>query len=324
MAEKESNKEKASEESREAKDVLREFEENPYNPDSRGPEDIVRVFYKNDVPVIPVVSKRGILLGILTKDKVVSELSDIERVKKQKIDTFITKTAKKISLDELLPLAGNIKEFVVINLFGEVYGTWSRLELFAACEQGRGRKNAEWEAEKHKEEQILEWMIYLVLEHIPRALYALNDKGKTFFYNSHFEDIFESNFKKGVDIKFVEESLGNPEKNSFFNKDKKGKDIYFYNKDINFYYEKLPLVSNKKTVGYLIFCDPGLSKPPVGSSSISVEGTSLKEKLDSIERAIIVETIEEATHNIAAAAKKLQITRKALQTKIEKYGIKVR
>ena len=61
--------------------------------------------------------KRGILLGILSKEKVISELSDIERVNRQKIDDFITKVLRKMTLDDLLPLVGNIKEFVVINLF---------------------------------------------------------------------------------------------------------------------------------------------------------------------------------------------------------------
>ena len=199
------------------KDLI-ELKENPYS-NTKGPEEIVRLFYSNNVPVLPVVSKRGILLGILLKEKVISELSDIERSVGRKIDDFIMKIIKKVSLDDLLPIVGNIKEFTVINLFGEVFGKWSRMELFAACEQIK-IKMAEKEAEKQKEEQVLEWMIYLVLEHIPRPLYAVNKQGKTIFYNSYFEDLYIDNMGKDVDTQFVEKSLADSGQNDFFYKQK--------------------------------------------------------------------------------------------------------
>ncbi len=309
-----------------SKDLLREFEENPYNPDSKGPDEVVRLFYINDVPVLPVVSKRGILLGVLTKDDLISELSDLERVKNQKVDQIISKLAKKISLDDLLPLVGNVKEFVVINLFGEIFGKWSRIELFAACEQGRDGKAIKKEVEKQKEDQILEWMIYLILEHIPRALYAVNHKGKTIFYNSYFEDIFTKQMGKDVDIKFVENSLGNSEKNTFSYRKKGKKDIYFYNEDMNFYYEKVPLMSSKKKSGFLIFCDKDLNEASSGSMfpGLNMKGLSLKEMVDSAERLLIVDSIRENKYNITEVAKKLKVTKKALLNRIEKYGIDVK
>ena len=236
-------------------ELLKQFEENPYDPDSKGPEEIVRLFYMNDVSILPVVSRRGTLLGILTKDSVISELSDIARANDLKVDKFITRLARKISLDDLLPYVGNVKEFVVINLFGEIYGKWSRIELFSACEQGKDSREIKKEVEKQQEDQILEWMIYHILEHIPRALYAVNETGKTIFYNSHFEELFEKQMKRDVDIKFIEGSLGNKVRNTFFYKKGGNKEMYFFNKDMNFYYEKVPLVSNKKKSGFLIFCD---------------------------------------------------------------------
>jgi hypothetical protein len=310
-----------------------EFEENPYNPESKGPEEIVRLFYLNNVPVLPVVSKRGLLLGILTKENVISELSDIERVGKQKIDAFVMKILKKISLDELLPVAGNVKEFPVINLFGEVYGKWSRLELFSACEKSTTRHTGEAgqagdspdnEAQKHRDEQILEWMIYLVLEHIPRGLYALNDKGKTIFFNSHFEDIFNKIDGKEVDAKFVETSLSDQKRNDFFYKDKDRKDIYFYNKDMNFYYEKIPLVSDDKNVGYLIFVDKSLGeKSAPAFPGPEMEAMPLNEMLESVERSIIVDSLRQNGNNVKETAKSLKLAVKALSNKIEKHGIKM-
>jgi hypothetical protein len=310
-----------------------EFEQNPYNPESKGPEEIVRLFYLNNVPILPVVSKRGLLLGILTKENVISELSDIERVGKQKIDAFVMKILKKISLDELLPVAGNVKEFPVINLFGEIYGKWSRLDLFSACEKstvgrigesGHTGPGSDNEAQKHRDEQILEWMIYLVLEHIPRGLYALNEKGKTIFFNSHFENIFSKRDGKEVDPNFVETSLADPKRNDFFYRKKDNKDIYFYNKDMNFYYEKIPLVSDDKNVGYLIFVDKlhGDSKAP-SLPVTDITATSLSEMLESTERSIIVDSLRQNGNNLKETAKNLKLTVKALAGKIEKYEIKV-
>ncbi len=299
-----------------------EFEENPYNPESKGPEEIVRLFYLNNVPILPVVSKRGLLLGILTKESVISELSDIERVGKQKIDAFVMKILKKISLDDLLPVAGNVKEFPVVNLFGEVYGKWSRLELFSACEKSGGSPDKE--VLKHREEQILEWMIYLVLEHIPRALYAINDKGKTIFFNNHFEDIFSNIDGKEVDTKFVENSLANPKRNDFFYRKKDSKDMYFYNKDMNFYYEKIPLVSDNKNVGYLIFVDKSLGESSASIlPGVEMNAMSLNEMLESVERSIIVDSLRQNGNNIKETAKSLKLVPKALTNKIEKHGIEL-
>jgi transcriptional regulator with PAS, ATPase and Fis domain len=300
------------------KDLI-EFEKNPYNPESKGPEEIVRLFYSNNVPILPVVSKRGLLLGILTKENVISELSDLERVGKQKIDTFIMKISKKMSLDELLPAVGNVKEFVVINLFGEVYGKWSRLELFAACETGGAKEK---DVSKHRDDQALEWMIYLVLEHIPRALYAINDKGKTVFYNSHFEDIYIEHIGKDVDTKFVESSISNTDKNDFYYRKKDSKDMYFFNKDMKFYYEKVPMISNDKNVGYLIFADPHLiEKSGPAFPGIDMNSMSLNEMIDSVERSLIVDSIRQNNNNINETAKKLKLSTKALSAKIDKYGI---
>jgi hypothetical protein len=305
------------------KDIVK-FEENPYNPESKGPEEIVRLFYSNNVPILPVVSKRGLLLGILTKESVISELSDIERVGRQKIDAFITKLFKKMSLDELLPVVGNVKEFVVINLFGEIYGNWSRLDLFAACETGIAKKEKETpDIAEQRNDQALEWMIYLVLEHIPRALYALNDKGKTVFYNSHFEDIYFAQTKKEeVDTKYVETSLANTDKNDFFYRKKDSKDMYFFNKNMKFYYEKVPMISNEKNVGYLIFVDPHLneSTAPV-FPGLDISTMSLTEMIDSVERSLIVDSIRRNNNNLTESAKQLKLSVKALSAKIKVHGI---
>jgi len=225
----------------EGKGELREFRENPYDPEAKKPEDVVRIFYMNNVPLVPVVSHRGILLGILKKDDVVAELSDIERASKRSIDTFITALARKMPLDEVLPYVSDIREFVTINLFGEIQGNWSRLQLLAACESPRGADSIAADASQDREKQAMEWMIYLILEHIPRALYALNERGGTIFYNSHFEDLYETTLGREVDTAFVEKSIGDSEKNEVHTREDGSNEPYFYNRDMRIYYEKIPM-----------------------------------------------------------------------------------
>jgi len=301
---------------------LKEFKENPYS-DTKKPEDIVRLFYSNDVPIIPVVSQRDILIGILRKEDIISELSDIERVGKLKIDKFVTKLARKFTFEELL-VYGKIKEFVTINIFGELIGTWSRIKLFTAVENPilvSDKKNQpEQEIERQKEEQQLEWLIYLILEHIPRGLYALNEKGKTIFFNSYFDDIYTDKFGDDVDPEKVEKIFKSTVKNSL-RKDENG-EAFFYNSELEIFYEKVPLKDRKKKLGFLIFCHTPSNKKEnsLSFSGLDVDGLSFKEILDVVERHIVVETFN-IEGNLTTVAKKLQISKQALNNKIKKHNI---
>ncbi|OHD66502.1 MAG: hypothetical protein A2176_03955 [Spirochaetes bacterium RBG_13_51_14] len=303
-----------------AADGKQAFEENPYNPDNRRPEDIVRLFYSRDVPIIPVVSKRGILIGVLKKEDIVTELSDIERVQKLRIDDFITRLAKKLTLDEILPY-GSIKEFTVINLFGEEQGRWSRLQLFSASEAPEQSASAAGrEADRQKEEQILEWMIYLILEHIPRALYAVNMQGMTIFYNSHFEDLYRRHYKKDVDIDFVEKAIKDPDANELLS-GKKSDELMFYNRELGIHYEKIPLMSKRKKVGFLLYC----SQETGGKGGSLIPGVDIRSKsladvMEAVERLVLVDLLKDKK-GLGAAAKSMKISQKSLAHKMKKHGI---
>ncbi len=296
----------------------REFHENPYDPERKRPEDLVRLFYVHNVPIIPVVSKRNRLLGVLKKETVISELSDIGRTEGMKIDVFITGLADRMTLDELLPY-GEYREFTVINIFGEVQGKWSRLQLFAASEPGFVPEAGD-DVSEQREEQVLEWMIYLILEHIPRALYALNSEGKTLFYNSHFEDMYRNSMNGDVDAEFVEKSIGDADSNEILPDSKDG-EVRFFNRVLSVTYEKVPLVSKRKRVGFLIYCLGDVDREAFFLDS-KTSGKSLKSKMDAMERQILVQSISE-TGDIDRAAKSLQLTRKTLMGKIRKHAIEI-
>lgn len=305
----------------EGKGELKEFRENPYDPEARKPEDVVRIFYMNNVPIVPVVSHRGILLGILRKDDVVAELSDIERASRSSIDTFITGLARKMPLDEVLTYVTKTREFVTINLFGEIQGTWSRLQLLAACESPRGAESMAADAAQDREKQAMEWMIYLILEHLPRALYALNERGSTIFYNSHFEELFEAALKREVDTAFVEKTLADAEKNEVHTRDDGSNEPYFYNKDMRLYYEKIPMTSAGRSVGYLIYCGRDLNAPAAGKAARGGKKQTLAERLETTERAAIVGAFEKCGGDAAKAAGELGISRAALSACMKKLGI---
>ncbi len=305
----------------ESDDSIKKFEENPYNPEKVKPEDIVRLFMANNVPLIPVISNRGVLLGVLSKGDVISEMSDIERVKDQKIDHFIKSLMKKMTFDDLLPVVAEVREFVTVNLFGEAQGSWTRADLLSASERGYGKQTSE-EIEKQQEEQILEWMIYLILEHIPRALYAINDKGKTIFYNSYFEELFEENMGREMDIAFVEASLNDSERNEILYRAEG--EAYFLNTDMRFYYERIPFRNNDQIVGYLIYCDRALNESPDCTvPGIDRTGMSLQQILNFVERSVIVESIKKEGRDLGKVARSLKISKKSLEKKIEKYTIDV-
>jgi len=300
----------------------RTFEDNPYQTDNRKPEDIVRLFYVHNVPIVPVISKRGLLIGVLKKEDLVAELSDIERAENLKIDEFITRVARKMTLDDLLDY-GKIKEFVVINIFGDILGRWTRLQLFNATEGSPTADKAAEDVDAQREEQVLEWIIYLILEHIPRALYAINENGKTIFYNSYFEDMYAGIKKEEVDTGIVEKLFADPNDNELYSKP--GQDtIYFLNRELNLYYEKIPMVSNQKKVGFLIFCDQKGDGAPNDTRQLKGidlrGGGALADILSGVERQLIVEALK-STGDAAGAAKELQVTKQALTTRIKKYKI---
>ena len=297
-----------------------EFTENPFDHQNVRPEDIVRLFYSHDVPIIPVVSKRGILIGILKKQNIIAELSDIERIEQLKIDEFITRNAIRMNFDDLLPY-GKIREFLVINIFGEIQGKWSRIQLFTACDTSKAI-DPEVEIKKQQDDQVLDWMIYLILEHIPRALYAVNEKGKTIFYNSHFEDLYFAKYNTDMDVKITEKLLKDPMKNELFSK-ADDKDLFFHNSELGIFYEKIPLMSGEKKAGFLFFCDKkGLDFEELIVAGVDLRGESFQNIVEAVERQIIIGAIRKGK-NLDESAELLKLTKQGLSAKIKKFGIEL-
>lgn len=226
-----------------------------------------------------------------------------------------------MTLDELLTY-GKVKEFMVINIFGDILGHWTRLQLFNASEPGSKVDKTKEDVDAQREEQVMEWIIYLILEHIPRPLYAVNEKGKTIFYNSLFEDIYTKQKNEEVDTGKVEKYFSNPDDNELFSNPEK-ESLYFYNRELDILYEKIPMISNRKKVGFLIYCDKkkeGEGDAGVYINGIDVRDMALSDTMAGVERQLIVNALK-MSKNSAEAAEKLKISKQALVTKIKKHKI---
>ncbi len=300
-----------------AEDETLAFAENPFSSEEgKKSSDLMRMFYLYQVPVIPVVSKRGILLGILKKEAVISELSDIERASRFPIDEFITRLAVRPSFDEVLPYAC-IKEFPVINIFGEEQGHWSRLQLLSAAEKNDGRK-AENEIQAQQDEKIMEWIIYLILEHIPRPLYALNDEGRTIFYNSDFEDLYAEHKGGDVDVVFMEKSFSSEKSNKLLSS-MSMHEFRFFNSDISSVYEKVPMLSRKKRTGWLLFFDKK-EENVAELSGYDISGKTLEEILSSVEKKVILHEMKKET-DVSLLAKRFGLSKTSFVNRMKKLGL---
>ncbi|MFW5807606.1 MAG: helix-turn-helix domain-containing protein [Spirochaetota bacterium] len=297
---------------------LLEYQNNPFDTDARRASDIMRIFYQDNLSLVPVVSRQNVLLGVITKERLTAAMSDIENFELVKIDRFITSIAEKLTFEELLPMVRDTKEFAVINIFGQRTGSWSRIDLLEASDTTRlHRREEEREINEHKEEQKLEWMIYMILEHIPRALYAVNTAGKTLFYNGFFEEkICERMGWDDMEIETLENTFADADLNDFVRIPGET-EHFFYNSRLDLYYEKQPMKNNGQDVGYLIYCPRHL---PDGGS-IRSTGAPLAAQLEETERMIIVDTLRQTDGDEAEAARILGLTRATLTKKKKKMEI---
>lgn len=307
----------------ELKELLKEYEENPFDPNRKSPADVMRIFFQFNADIVPVISRRNILLGIITKESITAEMSDIARFSGVTIDKFISRISKKFSFDELIPHVSSKSEFTVINLFGEVQGSWTRLQLLAACENAHlSKESPETETEAQIAEQRIQWMVYHVLEHIPRPLYAVNEKGKTVFYNLYFEDLYlNTTGKAEVDSEHAEKIFSDNKSLDVMTRPESG-EIYFKSKETGWTYEKVPMKDHRDNInGYLYYFGKDISSS--AANSIVSEGSTLISLLENSERSIIVNAIDSCGGDPEAAARKLGVPKNSFLSKISKYGIRI-
>ena len=114
--------------------------------------------------------------------------------------------------------------------------------------------------------------------------------------------------------------LSDPSKNELF-AEINDNDLYFYNTEFDLFYEKVPLNSNGRKAGFLIFFDNrNSSETAFAVPGVDLRNKSLQDTLDSVERHVIVEALRNHGNN-EKAAESLGLSRQSLSGKIKKYGI---
>ncbi len=90
------------------------------------------------------------------------------------------------------------------------------------------------------------------------------------------------------------------------------------------FYERIPLVSDEKTAGYLIYVDRDLNES-AGSEILGIDmnSMSLKEMITSFERTILVESLNQNNNDTGKTAQKLKISSDALNHLLSDHSIKI-
>ncbi|TGM47939.1 transcriptional regulator [Leptospira biflexa] len=157
-------------------------------------ESLYRHFLLTRATHIPVTNEKGDLVGLLSKDRVHRELSDLgkEREDLDQIPIDILET----ELNESVILYFKETSLIpVIGLDGEKKETWDKPRFLAAftkleSKQIRDPKldSIETKLEKKKENlDSIQWFMELILSHFPDGLIATDVTGGTIFYNESFE-----------------------------------------------------------------------------------------------------------------------------------------
>lgn len=157
-------------------------------------ESLYRHFLLTRATHIPVINEKGDLVGLLSKDRVHRELSDLgkDREDLEQIPLSILDT----ELSESLVLYFKESPLIpVIGLDGEKKDNWDKPRFLASFTKFESKQirdpkleGIESKLEKKKENlDSVQWFMELILSHFPDGLFATDVTGGTIFYNESFE-----------------------------------------------------------------------------------------------------------------------------------------
>lgn len=292
---------------------------------------------------LPVVSSTGELVGLLSKDRVQRELSDLGG--KREEYTEIPDSILDLELHEsILQYFKESNLIPVIGLDGEKKESWDKPRFLAAFTKLDSKKQKDPKLEevhhkidKQKEKQeSIHWFMELILSHFPDGLLATDVNGNSIFYNESFEEkiLTKSIFKDSIQT--AEKYLFNLSRELIAN--------YLKNHDLNLKSESeiaeltttvsglnslirvVTLRKDKKVVGFLyhfsqmkdILGGPsGAESPRLGLDLALQKKLPLEKILEETESFYILETLRKNQKNISHSANDLGIPRTTLQNRIK-------
>ncbi len=291
-------------------------------------KEIMRLFFKYDIEVLPVVDGRDKFKGFINKNLIIQNATDsgfIDKLFPKLISKYLTYPNEK----EFLLLVSRLSDdnnFPVIDNKGNYLFLWFKKDLlnhYYNISLNEGKNQTQ------KDD-----MFKGIVKCLPLNIVLTETTGKIIFINDNF--LSEFDFEEDILIKqninkffpkinkiFIDSNLY-PKIHSFLYRHVnwyyviiKYKSVYVYM--FSLYKEKL-LTHDKDNIF-------SIDKPEIKEKTkkiIKVETTKIKPLPDIIEnqeKDILIKTLNESDWNITHAAKILEIPRQTLQYKISKYKI---
>lgn len=276
--------------------------------------DIIRLFFKHDVDILPIIDSKNTFKGLILKRDLIDHSGDITFIEKSFssiVNNFLFKPTEKEFLQIISNLNENI-EFPVLNLKGQVVSLWRKknlLDLFYGFTKSTTKTTL-----------VPDIDFEAILNTLPVKILVTNSKDKIIFASNYF--INEFDIKKEILInqsivKIFPKINTSKIKDNFYPRIFKiryqHKDIYYtiFNFEQKSYYIYYFTTGDESFIDFL--------------KKESFEPIKMEDSLSNIveekEKEIIKKVLKESDWNISEAARILKIPRQTLQYKINKYKI---
>ncbi|XDD55166.1 helix-turn-helix domain-containing protein [Leptospira sp. WS4.C2] len=304
-------------------------------------ESLYRHFLLTRATHLPVISEEGELLGLLSKDRVHRELSDLGR-EREDLDEIPLDILETELHENLILYFKESAQIPVIGLNGEKKDNWDKPRFLAAFTkldalQIRDPKLEEIESKLEKKKEnadSVQWFMELILSHFPDGLLATDVTGSTVFYNETFEKeiLTKSLFRDSLQLaeKFLHNL--NREVLAAYLKDHDmslGKDadtsvLYTNITELRVTLRIVTLKKEKKVFGFLYHFSPSSFANPTGNGQSEFPNLEeafhsklpLESVLEEMEAHYIHKSLKRNSNNISHTATELGVPRTTLQNRI--------
>ncbi|MCW7493845.1 transcriptional regulator [Leptospira sp. 2 VSF19] len=304
-------------------------------------ESLYRHFLLTKATHLPVISDEGELLGLLSKDRVHRELSDLGR-EREELDEIPLEILETELHENLILYFKESTLIPVIGLDGEKKDNWDKPRFLAAFSKldsvnNRDPKLEEIESKLEKKKEnadSVQWFMELILSHFPDGLLATDVGGSTVFYNETFENdiLTKSLFRDSLQL--AEKYLHNLNREvlATYLKDHDltlGKDadtsvLHTNITDLRANLRIITLKKEKKVVGFLYHFSPSSFANPSGAGNSEfpnmdeafVSKLPLETVLEEMEAHYIHKSLKRNSNNISHTATELGVPRTTLQNRI--------
>ncbi|EMY68198.1 helix-turn-helix domain-containing protein [Leptospira vanthielii] len=304
-------------------------------------ESLYRHFLLTRATHLPVISEEGELLGLLSKDRVHRELSDLGR-EREDLDEIPLEILETELHENLLLFFKESTQIPVIGLDGEKKDNWDKPRFLAAftkldSSHIRDPKLEEIESKLERKKEnadSVQWFMELILSHFPDGLIATDVTGSTVFYNETFENQILTKPLFRDSLQLAEKYLHNLNREvlATYLKDHDmslGKDadtsvLYTNITELRVTLRIVTLKKEKKVFGFLYHFSPSSFTNSLGNGQSEFPNLDeafrsklpLESVLEEMEAHYIHKSLKRNSNNISHTATELGVPRTTLQNRI--------